>query len=82
MGFYLRATVTYTDGHGPDKSAMATSAHTVQVFNEPNNPILSSPTKDEDTEGVQATRMVEENTASGEDVGASGCGRGQMTTTY
>ena len=26
VGFYLRATVTYADGHGPDKSAMATSA--------------------------------------------------------
>ena len=26
VGFYLRATVTYNDGHGPDKSAMATSA--------------------------------------------------------
>ena len=37
VGFYLRATVTYTDGHGPDKSAMATSAHTVQAINEPNN---------------------------------------------
>ena len=38
VGFYLRATVTYRDGHGPDKSAMVTSAHTVQAINLPNNP--------------------------------------------
>ena len=37
VGYYLRATVTYTDGHGLDKSAMATSAHTVQSINEPND---------------------------------------------
>ena len=44
VGDYLRATVTYTDGHGPDKSAMATSAHTVQVINLPNN-VPVSPTR-------------------------------------
>ncbi len=71
VGFYLRATVTYTDGHGPDKSARVTSAHTVQVINEPNNPPVF-PDQDPDTPGDQsatATRMVEENTAAGEDVG-------------
>ena len=71
VGFYLRATVTYADGHGPDKSAMATSAHTVQTFNVPNNPPVF-PDQDPDNPGDQsttATRMVEENTAAGEDVG-------------
>ena len=72
VGFYLRATVTYTDGHGLDKSAMATSAHTVQSINEPNNPPVF-PDQDSEMPGDQsdtATRMVEENTAAGEDVGA------------
>ena len=71
VGFYLRATVTYNDGHGPDKSAMATSAHTVQSINEPNNPPVF-PDQDSDDPGDQsatAERMVEENTAAGEDVG-------------
>ena len=71
VGFYLRATVTYTDGHGPDKSAMATSAHTVQEINEPNDPPVF-PDQDPDDPGDQsttATRMIEENTAAGEDVG-------------
>ena len=71
MGFYLRATVTYNDGEGEDKSAMATSAHTVQAINEPNDPPVF-PDQDPDTSGGQsdtATRMVEENTDAGEDVG-------------
>ena len=72
VGFYLRATVAYTDRHGPDKSAMATSAHTVQTVNVPNNPPVF-PDQDPDTAGDQsdtATRVVEENTAAGKDVGA------------
>ena len=72
VGFYLRATVTYTDGHDSDKSAMATSAHTVQAINLPNNPPVF-PDQDPDMVGDQSTaaaRMVEENTAAGEDVGA------------
>ena len=31
VGKYLRATVTYTDGHGDDKTAMAVSAHAVRA---------------------------------------------------
>ena len=71
VGFYLRATVTYNDGEGEGKSAMATSAHTVQAINLPNAaPVF--PDQDPDTSGDQsdtATRMVEENTDAGEDVG-------------
>ena len=36
VGYYLRATVTYKDGEGDGKSAMATSAHEVQAINSPN----------------------------------------------
>ena len=64
VGFYLRATVTYNDGEGEGKSAMATSVHTVQAINLPNNaPVF--PDQDPDTSGDQsdtATRMVEEKT--------------------
>ena len=68
VGFYLRATVTYNDGEGEGKSAMATSAHTVQAINEPNaDPEFTD--DDADTAGNQTTRMVEENTDAGEDVG-------------
>ena len=62
VGFYLRATVTYNDGQGEGKSAMATSAHTVQSINEPN----ASPAFPDDEDGMRA---VEENTPAGEDVG-------------
>ncbi len=71
VGFYLRATVTYNDGEGEDKSTMATSAHTVQAINLPNR-APAFPDQDPETSGDQsdaATRMVEENTAAGEDVG-------------
>ena len=68
QGFYLRATVTYNDGEGEGKSAMATSAHTVQAPNVPN--LLPEFTDDDaDVTGNQTTRMVEENTVAGEDVG-------------
>ena len=71
VGFYLRATVTYNDGHDEGKSAMATSAHTVQSINEPNaDPVF--PDQDSEMPGDQsdtATRMVEENTVAGMDVG-------------
>ena len=36
VGYYLRATVSYKDGEGDGKSAMATSAHEVQAINSPN----------------------------------------------
>ena len=68
VGFYLRATVTYNDGEGEGKSAMATSAHTVQAINEPNaDPEFTD--DDAAVNGNQTTRMVEENTDAGEDVG-------------
>ena len=54
VGFYLRATVTYRDGHGPDKSAMVTSAHTVQAINLPNNPPVF-PDQNSEMSGDQST---------------------------
>ena len=72
MGFYLRATVTYTDGHSSGKSARATSAYTVRGINLPNNlPVF--PDQNLEMTGDQsetARRMIEENTAAGKDVGA------------
>ena len=83
VGFYLRATVTYTDGHGPDKSAMATSAHTVQAVNVPNNlPVFPDQNLEmAEDQSDDAARMVEENTAAGEDVGAP-VAAGTLTATY
>ena len=60
VGHYLRATTSYTDGHGPNKSAQATTAQAVQAgANRP--PEFDSTT---------ATREVPENTGVGEDIGA------------
>ena len=53
VGFYLRATVTYNDGEGEGKSAMGTSAHTVQAINQPNNPPVF-PDQDPDGPGDQS----------------------------
>ena len=72
MGYYLRATVTYKDGEGDGKSAMATSAHKVQVINEP-NAAPAFPDQNADMTGLQndaATRMVGENADAGANVGA------------
>ena len=71
VGYYLRATVAYDDEEGEDKSMEATSAHEVQAVNVPNN-APSFPDQNPDEDGDQsdaATRMVVENTDSGEDVG-------------
>ena len=70
IGSFLRATASYTDAEGSDKSAMMMSEHAVQAVlganeapdfpdQDPNTP------EDEDT----ATRMVPENTAAGMAIG-------------
>ena len=72
VGYYLRATVTYKDGEGDGKSAMATSAHKVQAINLPND-APAFPDQDPDTDDVQnteTTRMVGENADAGANVGA------------
>ena len=50
VGYYLRATVSYKDGEGDGKSAMATSAHEVQAINSP-NATPAFPDQDPDTAG-------------------------------
>ena len=71
VGYFLRATVAYDDEEGEGKSMEATSAHEVQAVNVPNNaPLFPDQNPDEDgDQSDTATRMVVENTDSGEDVG-------------
>ena len=60
MGYHLRARASYTDGHGPGKTAQAASTQPVQAgANRP--PKFDSAT---------ATREVPENTEAGENIGA------------
>ena len=59
-GYHLRATASYTDGHGPGKTAQAASTQAVQAgANRP--PEFDSAT---------ATREVPENTEAGGNIGA------------
>ena len=72
VGYFLRATVSYKDGEGEGKTAMATSTHEVQAVNVP-NATPAFPDQDPDNPGVQntaATRMVGENADAGDSVGA------------
>ena len=60
VGYHLRATASYTDWHGPGKTAQAASTQAVQAgANRP--PEFDSAT---------ATREVSENTEAGENIGA------------
>ena len=62
-GNYLRATVTYTDKHGDDKTAMAVSAHMVRAVPAGGN---AAP---EFSAGAADTRDVDENSPPGTNVG-------------
>ena len=59
---YLRATASYTDGHGAGKSALAISANAVGMVPGRNAPVLR--------EYPTATRSVPSNTPAGSNVGA------------
>ena len=59
---YLRATVTYTDGHGDDKTAMAVSAHAVRAVPSGTN---TPPAFD----STDVERSVNENSPPGTNVG-------------
>ena len=61
-GMYLRATATYDDEHGEDKTAMAISAHSVRAKPAGNNSI-PVPTD------ANPTRKVKENSPLGTNVG-------------
>ena len=62
VGKYLRATVTYTDKHGDDKTAMAVAAHAVRAVPSGTN---SDPTLTDSAN----TREVDENSPPGTPVG-------------
>ena len=71
VDYYLRATVSYKDGEGDGKSAMATSAHEVQAINSP-NATPAFPDQNAEMTGLQntaATRMVGESAGAGANVG-------------
>ena len=61
VGHYVRATASYTDGHGPNKNAQATTAQAVQAG-------ANRPPEFPATE--TGSREVPENTGVGEDIGA------------
>ena len=63
VGDTLTATASYTDGHGPSKTAEADSANVVAVDTRNKAPAFAD--EDTETDGVQndvATRKVDENT--------------------
>ena len=81
LDHYLRATATYTDPQGSDKTEMAISAHKVLAPRSTNTPPVF-----EDSDGVEIptditiTREVAENSAAGTNVGdtvAASDGRGR-----
>ena len=67
-GKYLRATVTYTDKHGDDKTAMEVSAHAVRAVPDGGNAAPEFPDADGDGADDQ-TRTVKENSPPGTAVG-------------
>ena len=85
VGNYLRATVSYTDGHGAGKSAQAVSANTVEDAPPPPPPPTPRPPTGgggggggggapanrapEFMEGDRTARSVAENTSAGADIG-------------
>ena len=72
VGYYLRATVSYTDPEGSGKSAMMKSEYTVQATRESNNAPKFADDQDPvmDNDQADAAREVAENTAAGTDIGA------------
>ena len=61
MGDYLQATASYTDGAGPDKSALAISANAVELAPGRNAPVF--------TDGPTTTRSIPRNTPAGRNIG-------------
>ena len=72
VGYYLRATVSYTDPEGSGKTAMMKSDYTVQQARGTNNAPEFAEDQDPVMDGDQAdaARKVAENTAAGVDIGA------------
>ena len=67
---YLRATATYTDGHGSDKNAQVVSAHMVRAVPAANNANPVFPDENTTTENtIEVGRKVDENSPPGTRVG-------------
>ena len=66
---YLRATATYTDGHGSDKNAQVVSPHVVRAVPAANNAAPVFPDEDTETEDIEVGRKVDENSPPGTNVG-------------
>ena len=71
-GYYLRATVSYTDPEGSGKSAMMKSDYTVRATRGSNSAPEFADDQDPTMDGdqVNAAREVAENTEAGTDIGA------------
>ena len=69
VGEYLRATATYTDAYGDDKTAMAVSAHAIRAVPGGTNSSPAFPDEDAATSGIQVARTVKENSPPGTNVG-------------
>ena len=70
VGMYLRATVSYSDRFGSDKTAWAVSAHRVEARTLSNAaPSFAGRGDDEDSPNFHVARSVAENTAVGRNVG-------------
>ena len=69
-GMYLRATVTYSDKFGADKTASAVSANVVEAKTLSNAaPSFAEQDDDETTPYIEVTRSVAENTATSTAIG-------------
>ena len=66
---YLRATATYTDGHGPDKNAQVVTPHLVRAVPAANNAAPLFPDEDGDADDIQVGRKVDENSPPGTRIG-------------
>ena len=66
---YLRATATYTDGHGADKNAEVVTSHMVRAVPAANNANPVFPDEDTTTDIIEVVRKVDENSPLGTRVG-------------
>ena len=71
-GYYLRASVTYTDMFGSGKMVSAVTGNAVEGRTLSNAlPLFNDQDDDDATEGIQVGRSVDENTAVGVNIGSS-----------
>ena len=65
VGYFLQATASYTDPHGPGKSQSGMSEYAVRVAPSGSNSPPAFTDEDTVNDGVQANREVDENTPEG-----------------